>query len=250
MGPAELSMLLPMLTQMFGGSNQTASQGGLLSGAGTGAVGLLQTIPSLINTIKLNRIPRPEYETLEGVTNAANRAEQRAQFGFSPNQTAAFKSNLANTLQADYRNARDMSGGGLAQAITSRNMGQRLNALNRFAADDATAQQRNIQYSDSMQKYLQGEDNRQTAQQINYRMRDEGQTGATLGSGLNNIGSYVNQNAALGNFGSGGFAGAIGGGQSGSYFPNGTDPSLGGFSNPNLLNQNIAPTIFGAPFKP
>jgi hypothetical protein len=43
-------------------------------------------------------------------------------------------------------------------------------------------------------------------------MRDEGQTGATLGSGLNNLGSYVNQNAALGNFGGGGFAGAIGGG--------------------------------------
>ena len=245
-----MGMMLPLLTQMFGGAAQTASQGGLLSGAGTGAVGLLQTIPSLINTIKLNRIPRPEYETLEGVNNAANRAEQRAQFGFSPNQTAAFKSNLANTLQTDYRNARDMSGGGLAQAITSRNMGQRLNALNRFAADDATAQQRNIQYSDSMQKYLQGEDNRQTAQQINYRMRDEGQTGATLGSGLNNMGSYVNQNAALGNFGSGGFGGMSGGGQSGSYFPNGTDPSLGGFSNPNLLNQNMAPGIFGAPFKP
>jgi len=245
MDPASLSMLLPMLTQMFGGSNQTASQGGLLSGAGTGAVGLLQTIPSLINTIKLNRIERPEYETLQGVTDAAGRAEQRAQYGFSPTQTAAFKGNLANTLQTDYRNARDMSGGGLAQAITSRNMGQRLGALNRFASDDATAQQRNIQYSDSMQKYLQGEANRKTAQEIDYRLRDEGSTGKTLASGLTNIGSYVNQNAALGNFGGGGFGGMAGGGSanpgatgSGSYLPS------------NLIDQGNYPGIFGAPFQP
>jgi hypothetical protein len=209
--PATMSMLLPMLTQMFGGSSQTASQGGLLSGAGTGAVGLLQTIPSLINTIKLNRIPRPEYETTQGIEDSIALAEQRAQYGFTPNQTAAFKSNLANTLQGDYRNARDMSGGGLAQAITSRNMGQRLNALNRFASDDAAAQDRNVQNLFSARKFEQGEKNRQTAQQINYRMRDEGQTGATLGSGLNNLGSYVNQNAALGNFGSGGFGGMKGG---------------------------------------
>jgi hypothetical protein len=240
-----MGMMLPLLTQMFGGAAQTASQGGLLSGAGTGAVGLLQTIPSLINTIKLNRIDRPEYETTQGVKDSIALAEQRAQYGFTPNQTAAFKGNLANTLQTDYRNARDMSGGGLAQAITSKNLGQRLGALNRFASDDAAAQDRNVQNLFSARKFEQGEKNRQTAQQINYRLLDEGNTGRTLGSGLTNMGGYVNQNAALGNFGSGGFAGAIGGGSanpgatgSGSYLPS------------NLIDQGNYPGIFGAPFQP
>jgi hypothetical protein len=240
-----MGMMLPLLTQMFGGAAQTAVKGSLLSGAGTGAVGLLQTIPSLINTIKLNRIDRPEYETTQGVKDSIALAEQRAQYGFTPTQTAAFKGNLANTLQTDYRNARDMSGGGLAQAITSRNMGQRLGALNRFASDDAAAQDRNVQNLFSARKFEQGEKNRQTAQQINYRLLDEGNTGRTLGSGFGNIGSYVNQNAALGNFGGGGFGGMADGG---SANPGAT--GSGSYLDYNLLNQSSAPGIFGAPFQP
>ena len=65
---------------------------------------------------------------------------------------------------------------------------------------------------------LQGEKNRQTAQKIDYRMQDEKATGATLGSSLGNVGSYFNQNAALGNFGKGGFGGIAGA----SKMPTGT----------------------------
>lgn len=253
MDPATLAMLTSLLGPMFGGgNNQTASQGGLLSGIGTLGAGLAQGIPSLINMVKLNRIERPEYQTLQGVENAASRAEQRAQYGFAPTQVANFQSNLGNVIGSDFRNARDMSGGGLAQAINSKGMGQRLRSVNQFAADDANQMQRNIQYSDNMQKFLQGENNRQTAQKIDYRMRDEGATGQTFASGLNNTGSYFNQNAALGNFdgfGKSGFAGIAGSGtQSESYFPNGTDPSLGGFTNPNLIPKTTLIPNYAKPF--
>jgi len=236
-----LKMLTDLLGPMFG-ATANISTGGLASGIGTLGVGLAQGIPSLINMVKLNRIERPEYQTLQGVENAANRAEQRAQYGFAPTQVANFQSNLGNVIQSDFRNARDMSGGGLAQAINSRGMGQRLRSVNQFAADDAAQMQRNIQYSDSMQKFLQGEKNRQTAQKIDYRMQDERATGATLGSSLGNVGSYFNQNAALGNFGNfgnsgnSGFGGMAGGGQSGSYLPS------------NLIDKSSAPGIYGKRF--
>jgi hypothetical protein len=249
MDPATLAMLTNLLGPMFGGSNsQTSSQGGLLSGIGSLGVGLAQGIPSLINMVKLNRIERPEYQTLQGVENAVNRAEQRAQYGFAPTQVANFQSNLGNVLQSDFRNARDMSGGGLAQAINSKGMGQRLRSVNQFAADDATQMQRNIQDAFSAQRFAQGEKNRQTAQKIDYRMQDERATGATLGSSLGNVGSYFNQNAALGNFGKGGFGGMAGGGQSGSYFPSNTNAPQGGFANFNLLQESSAPGIYGKPF--
>jgi hypothetical protein len=180
---------------------------------------------------------------LQEVKDSSTRSGQRAQYGFAPTQVANFQSNLNNVIGSDFRNARDMSGGGLAQAINAKGMGQRLRSVNQFAADDANQMQRNIQYDDSNKRFLQGEDNRQTAQKIDYRMQDERATGATLGSSLGNVGSYFNQNAALGNFGNfgnsgnSGFGGMAGGGQSGSYLPS------------NLIDKSLAPGIYGKPFK-
>lgn len=170
---------------------------------GTAAVGGIQSILGLINAIKLNRTPRPEYQTLPEVTQSANRAEQRAQYGFSPTQTAAFQGNLGKAFNTDYANSRNMAGGNLAQALVGRQSGQRLGALNQFASDDANRMQSNIQYSDSLRRFLQGENNRQTGQKIDYRMKDEAATGAMLSSGLNNLGSAANSMYAMGGGGGG-----------------------------------------------
>ena len=213
-------------------------------GAGTAAVGGIQSILGLINAVKLNRTPRPEYETQVGVLQSADRAEKRAQYGFSPTQTAAFQGNLGKAINSDYANSRNMAGGGLAQALVGQKSGQRLSALNQFASDDATKMQGNIQYSDSLRKFLQGESNRQQGQKIAYRMNDERQTGAMLSSGLNNLGSGINANQALAagqtpatpkaatapqGFGPGGF--------NGMNYPSGnTMPSPSYFGNQNFDN--------------
>lgn len=214
-------------------------------GAGTAAVGGIQSILGLINAVKLNRTPRPEYETQPGVLQSAARAEQRAQYGFSPTQTAAFQGNLGKAMNTDYINSRNMAGGGLAQALVGRQAGQRLNSLNQFASDDATKMQGNIQYSDSLRKFLQGESNRQQGQKIAYRMNDERQTGAMLSSGLNNLGSTVNANQALG---TGDVANPSAVGEYGSYFPTSQGVGQGGFGGMNFLNQSNAPGVFGKPF--
>jgi hypothetical protein len=201
---------------------------------GTAAVGGIQSILGLINAVKLNRTPRPEYQTLPQITQSANRAEQRAQYGFSPTQTAAFQGNLGKYMNADYTNSRNMAGGNLAQVLVGRQAGQRLNSLNQFASDDANRMQSNIQYSDSLRRFLQGENNRQTGQKIDYRMKDEAGTAAMLSSGLNNLGSFANSTSALGGgggqqtpisqpqqpqngFGTGGFGGYSNGGHGGFW---------------------------------
>jgi hypothetical protein len=216
-------------------------------GGGTAAVGGIQSILGLINAVKLNRTPRPEYETQPGILQSAGRAEQRAQYGFAPTQTAAFENKLGMAMNTDYANSRNMAGGGLAQALVGRNTGQRLGALNQFASDDATKMQGNIQYSDSLRKFLQGESNRQQGQKIAYRMNDENKTGAMLSSGLNNLGSTVNANQALG-AGDNPMAAntaSPGGFGTGSYFPGQQGIGQGGM---NFLNKANAPGLFGKPF--
>jgi len=216
---------------------------------GTAAVGGIQSILGLINAIKLNRTPRPEYQTLPEVTQSANRAEQRAQYGFSPTQTANFQGNLGKAFNTDYANSRNMAGGNLAQALVGRQSGQRLGALNQFASDDASKMQGNIQYSDSLRRFLQGENNRQQSQKIAYRMKDENATGQMLSSGLNNLGSYGNSQSALNDGYGGQQSYPNAGADSGSYFPSQQGLGNGGFGNMNLINQGLAPSVYAKPFK-
>lgn len=168
------------------------------SAAGTAGVGLIQSVLGLINSRKLANTPRPEYQTNPEIMQSANRAEQRAQYGFAPTQTAAFENNLGRAMNTDFANSRNMAGGGLAQALTGRQTGQRLNSLNQFASDDASRMQSNIQYSDSLRKYLQSQSNMQQQQKIAYRMNDERNTGATLSEGLKNVGTAANAYGLLG----------------------------------------------------
>lgn len=212
------------------------SGGGGGSQLGTAGVGLIQSVLGMINARKLNKTPRPEYQTNPEVIQSANRAEQRAQYGFAPNQVAAYQNNLGRAMNTDYYNNRNMAGGGLAQALVGRQTGQRLNSLNQFASDDATRMQGNINYSDSLRKYLQSQSNMQQQQKIAYRMNDERNTGAMLSSGLNNLGSFVNSNAALGGGGEQQQAGQSNSGQ----FQNGL--GSGGF---NMPKGTPSPQYYG-----
>jgi hypothetical protein len=106
---------------------------------------------------------------------------------------------MGRAFATDFINARNVGGGSVANLLVGRQTGQRLNSLNQFASDDATKMGQNIQYSDNFRKFLQGENNRQVGQQMDYRMNDERATGAMLSSGLNNVASGVNANQALNN---------------------------------------------------
>jgi hypothetical protein len=190
---AQVAQLLPFLS---GGKKQ---EGGFLSqNAGTMGLGLLQTVPSLINLIKLSREQRPNYQIAPEQQQAYNLAQRRSQFGFMPQQIGAFNQNLAAAQNTDFYNARNMAGGGLAQALSGAMMGRRLGSLNQFAAQDAAQQERNISALYGQAGQMQRQRNLATQQDIAYRMAKEQAAGQGLKAGLTNIASGINANQALG----------------------------------------------------
>lgn len=190
------SLLLQFLPYLTGSQKQ---EGGFMSqNAGTMGLGILQTVPNLINLIRLSRQERPNYQIAPEQQQAYNLAQRRSQFGFMPQQIGAFNQNLAQAQATDFYNARNMAGGGLAQAIAGGLMGRRLNALNQFAAQDAAQQERNIGALYGQAGQMQRQRNLATQQDIAYRMAQEQAAGQGLRSGLTNIASGINANQALG----------------------------------------------------
>lgn len=190
---AQVAQLLPFL------SGSQKQEGGFMSqSAGTMGLGILQTVPSLINLIRLSREERPNYQIAPEQQQAYNLAQRRSQFGFMPQQIGAFNQNIAQAQATDFYNARNMAGGGLAQAIAGGLMGRRLNALNQFAAQDAAQQERNIGALYGQAGQMQRQRNLATQQDIAYRMAQEQAAGQGLRSGLTNIASGINANQALG----------------------------------------------------
>jgi len=164
---------------------------------GTAALGGIQTIAGMIGANKLSKTPWPEYTASPELQAAKSRSSQRSQTGFTPQQTGAFRANLASMLNADYRNAINMAGGSLAGAITARNTGSRLRALNQFAVDDANQMARNIAYDDSITNQLQSLRNMNTQTQLQRRMALEQAYGGAIRSGTTNLANYFNLGAAL-----------------------------------------------------
>ena len=147
---------------------------------GTAVLGGIQAIGGLIGAAKLAKEKLPEYTPNAATQQAYSDAAARAKFGYSPEQVSAFNANVGRTLNADYQNAINMSGGSLAQAMVNRNTGQRLNAFNQFAASDAQLQQANMRYRDQTNQPIQQMQNQNTAY------------GGAIRSGLTNIAGSFN----------------------------------------------------------
>jgi len=212
-------MIMQILPMLSGGSGGGGVPGmGQVGKMGSSVLDMVRMIRAARELRELNETPRPNYEISPELQQSYNRAEQRAQMGFTPTQTQAFNQNLAGTLNADFANARNMAGGGLAQALTSRLMGQRLNALNRFASDDAAMQARNIAAADQQAGRMQSQRNLATGANINYRMNDERALGQAVQDNYMNFRNQLAGEAAMqsgygGGYGGSGFGmGGFGGG--------------------------------------
>jgi hypothetical protein len=192
MDPATLMSILPFLT---GKSNQ----GSFLSqNAGTMGLGLLQTVPSLINLIKMSRQERPNYTVGPEQQRAYNLAQRRSQFGFMPQQIGAFNQNLAAAQNTDFYNARNMAGGGLAQALSGAMTGRRLGSLNQFAAQDAQENRQSVRDLFGETRGIVSQQNLGKREDIGDYDRKMTALGRSLSSGLTNTASAINANQALG----------------------------------------------------
>lgn len=188
-----LMSILPFLTGAAKGGGSFLSQN-----AGTMGLGLLQTVPSLINLIKMSRQERPNYTVGPEQQRAYNLAQRRSQFGFMPQQIGAFNQNLAAAQNADFYNARNMAGGGLAQALSGAMAGRRLGSLNQFAAQDVQENRQSVRDLFGETRGIVSQQNLGKREDIGDYDRKMTALGRSLSSGLTNMASAINANQALG----------------------------------------------------
>lgn len=164
--------------------------------AGTLGLGAYQLYQSNRALKQLGKEAMPTYGANPTLTAAYQRAQQMSQRGYTPEQEAAFKSNLATNQNTAYRNAVSQSGGNLAQAINAGLQSQNIGALNQFAADDASKRQQNIQYADSFAPRFQNIQDENTRNALNYRIMREQALGAAKAQAQSNLAQGANATIA------------------------------------------------------
>jgi hypothetical protein len=162
---------------------------------GTGALGLVQSLGSLL---ALSKSKQPEgYKLTPRMEKAIGESEMAAQYGLGPQQIALAKQNQREAQNAQFFNARSLSGGDLSRAVLGSNIYSRLMAGNQLAAQDVAAMQQKVGLRNQLYGQEQAIENQkvQLAQQ-NY-INEQKAAGGGLSSGLTNLGSFFNLQNAL-----------------------------------------------------
>ena len=163
-------------------------------------LGAIQTGVGLYQLNKLSKTPQPEYKASAGTLAANQRAQQNAQMGYTPSQTAAYKANLGTALNTQFANQRNLAGGNLAGALGARGTAQKLQALNQFAAGDADRQMGNIRYADEQTAGLQRMQNMNTEAAMRRRLMTEQALGAAVQQGTTNMANSFDTGASFAKF--------------------------------------------------
>jgi len=156
----------------------------------------------------LNKQPLPRYSVNPAVSRiygGAMRGVAQPQ-GFTGGQRAMYNQDIAQGLNAQYNNARSMGGGSLSRAISGSLAGNRLNAYNQMAGQDAqlARQYQNAAYSRMLgaANTMQGIQNQNTAVDVNRRLRQEELLGQAITSNRDYRRNMLNQlGSELGTFG-------------------------------------------------
>ncbi len=206
---------------------------GAVVGAGLGAY---QTYQGQKGLKELAKQQMPQYTISPEQQQYYDVVKNRAQYGFDPNEIAAFKQNVAQQQNTGFQQGVQMAGGNLAQAISNGLGAQKLNSFNQFAAQDSQQKRENIGLWGQSVGAMQGQNNLINEQRIQHRYRQEQAYGGALQAGLSNIASSAQGAAALyGSYGKSGGSKGIGsgGGQSfGDMVDN--DINSGYFGDSNL----------------
>jgi len=189
-----------------GGNSGAPAQNPPASGGGFNPIGFglgaIQTGVGLYQLNKLSKTPQPQYTASAGTLAANQRAQQNAQMGYTPSQTAAYKANLGTALNTQFLNQRNLAGGNLAGALGARRSMQNLMAMNQFAAGDADRQMGNIRYADEQTAGLQRMQNMNTEAAMRRRLMTEQALGAAVQQGTVNMAGAFDTGASFAKFAS------------------------------------------------
>lgn len=159
---------------------------------GSGLLGLYQTIKGSEELSNLHKQKVPEYAETPEMRAARGRAEMNAQYGYSPEEKAAFRNNIAQDINTRSQRALDMGGGNLARVIGAQGNIDTMGAENKFAASDAELHRRNIQYADKFAQQVQAIQDRNIGEQLKQRYAAEQALGRGVQSGLTGLASTMN----------------------------------------------------------
>jgi len=151
----------------------------------TAGIGALQTIGGLLGLQHAPDYKKPEIDP--EVKAMVDRSLAMAKQGYSPEQIAAFKNNLAENNVARFRHGVDAAGGNLAGAINAGTNAFNVDVFNKFASDDAAKKLANQHYADQTVKYLQSLDDKSWMQNENYRKALNSSFGGAAKQGLSTL---------------------------------------------------------------
>lgn len=183
----------------------------------------------------LSNKPYPQYSLSPQLSSAYNAAQQNAQRGYSPQQTAAFQSELAQNNNAQYQKGVDRAGGSLSGAIQSGINYGNIGALNKFASNDASLQAQHQNTAYGLAGQIQNQQNMATQAQLQQRQQLENSYGSALRAGLSGISQGIQAGTNIYGAAKGWFNGAQN---------KAASPSLSGNTSPNfgsLGTQGYAP---------
>jgi len=155
-------------------------------GIAQGVLGGYQMIKGNQELNKLQAQPVPQFTEDPVVMQNRVRAQQDAQYGYSPSEIANYNQRQAHLATQRYRMATAQAGSSLAGAIGAGINYGNINAAGNFASQDAALKRQNIRYADSFGQNLQSMRNRNTDNAYNYRMMAEKALGNAVKVGSEN----------------------------------------------------------------
>lgn len=167
-----------------------------LFGAGSLALGLLNTYAGFSGLSELHKQKMPTYKATPEFLASKARADELARGGYSPAEKAAFEQSLSRSQNTGYQRAVDRAPG-MSQEILAGVNYSNISAHNDFAARDASLHRENIRYSDQFSKYMQELNNKNVESQQRQRLMAEQALGQAAQSGLSQIAGGINLNQIL-----------------------------------------------------
>jgi len=149
--------------------------------------GLYQWIKGNKELNKLHKQPVPAFSETPQMRASRFRAEDLAQGGYTPSETAAFRQRIAQDINTQSQRALDAGGGaGLGRVIAGMGRINTMGAEAKFGADDAALHRQNIHYADKFSQELQRIHDMNIKEQLNQRYQAERALGQGAQAGMVN----------------------------------------------------------------
>ena len=136
---------------------------------------------------ELSKMKHTNYGVSPELRGAYDRAQQMSRFGYTPQEKAALRQNVAQDINTNQQRALDQGGGNLARTISRMGSIANVQSENQMAMGDAQLNRQNIHYADSLAGQIQGINNMTTGEDINQYNRAQQAYGQAAAQQQENI---------------------------------------------------------------